>query len=117
MKYTIAGLLGVACALASQTAAAAPTEAEPYAIFKCDRGRELAIQFVIRDAVFVAVVNSGGSEHALPIQETVDLSDPQIVWSDGVRTLTWTAGVRLMWMDGGSSDHLMCGRAEHEHRH
>jgi hypothetical protein len=45
------------------------------------------------------------------------LSDPQIVWSDGVRTLTWTAGVRLMWMDGGSSDHLMCGRAEHEHRH
>jgi hypothetical protein len=31
-----------------------------------------------------------------------------------VRTLVWTSGVHLMWMDGGA-DHLMCGRAEHHH--
>jgi hypothetical protein len=111
MKLAIAGLIGLA--FAAQAAVAAPTDAEPRSLFKCDKGRELAIQFVIRDAVFVAVVDSGSGDHALPIQPAED-GEPQIVWSDGVRTLVWTSGVHLMWMDGGA-DHLMCGRAEHHH--
>ena len=111
MKLASIGLIGLA--FASQTAAAAPTELAPQAVFKCDQGRELAVQFVLRDAVFVAVVNAGKGDHALPIQPP-EGGDPQIVWSDGVRTLVWTSGVHLMWMDGGS-DHLMCGRGEHHH--
>jgi hypothetical protein len=119
MKLTLAGLAALAfasqAAFLVQSAAAAPTdpEPEPRAVFKCDKGRQLAIQFVLRDAVFVAVVNSGSGDHALPIVET-DISDPQIVWSDGVRMLVWTSGVHLVWMDE-NNDHLMCGREERHH--
>ena len=111
MKLAIAGLISLA--FVAQTAVAAPPEAEPHAVFKCDNGRELAVQFVTRDAVFVAVVNTGSGDHALPIQAS-ESSDPQVVWSDGVRTLVWTSGVHLMLMDGGNG-HLMCGRGEHHH--
>jgi hypothetical protein len=117
MKLTLAGLAALAfasqAAFLTQPAAAAPTDPEPRAVFKCDKGRQLAIQFVLRDAVFVAVVNSGSGDHALPILET-DISDPQIVWSDGVRMLVWTSGVHLMWMDE-NNDHLMCGREDRHH--
>jgi hypothetical protein len=111
MKLAITGLIGLA--FVSQTAGAEPPEAPPQALFKCDKGRELAVQFVMRDAVFVAVVNAGSGDHTLPVRPP-EGNDPQVVWSDGVRTLVWTAGVHLMWMDG-ASEHLMCGRGEHHH--
>jgi hypothetical protein len=37
----------------------------------------------------------------------------QVAWSDGEHSLTWSPGVRLMWM--ASDTHLMCGRGEHKH--
>ena len=37
----------------------------------------------------------------------------RILWSDGPHSLTWSPGVRLMWMSG--STHLMCGRSSHHH--
>ena len=37
----------------------------------------------------------------------------QVVWSDGERSLTWSPGVKLMWM--ASDAHLMCGRGGHKH--
>jgi len=36
----------------------------------------------------------------------------QVAWSDGEHSLTWSPGVRLMWM--GDDTHLMCGRGERE---
>ena len=80
--------------------------------FACDGDRQLKTRFESRRAQSFAVVDAGDGPHALPLQPW-DGGEPRITWSDGRRTLEWTAGVQLMWMDNGA--HLACGRAQHHH--
>ncbi len=80
--------------------------------FACDGDRSLRTRFESRRSVSVAVVDAGDGPHALPLLPW-DGAEPRITWSDGRRTLEWTSGVKLMWMDGPA--HLACGRAEHHH--
>lgn len=85
----------------------------PPGAFKCSDGGALVAQFESRPAGLVAVVDAGDGPHALPLRPW-DGGAPQVVWSDGQRTLTWSPGVQLMWMD--SSSHRMCG-GTHRHEH
>lgn len=80
--------------------------------FTCEGDRRLLAQFVSRDSHSTAIVDAGDGAHALALMPWAG-GDPQVSWSDGTRTLVWTAGVKLMWMDGPS--HLACGRAAHHH--
>jgi hypothetical protein len=82
-------------------------------VFKCDGSGELVAQFDTRGAQFVAIVDIGEGPHVLPLQPWKG-DVPQITWSDGKRTLTWSPGVQIMWMDGVV--HRACGRGgEHQH--
>ena len=83
-------------------------------IFKCDSGDELVARFDSRDSQFVAIVDPGdGRPDVLPIRPWTG-GPVEIVWSDGQRTLTWSPGVKIMWMDGAI--HRSCNRGG-EHRH
>ncbi|CAN5236201.1 hypothetical protein BH11PSE2_BH11PSE2_18110 [soil metagenome] len=112
----IAALIA-ACAFAAAPVLAAPIDAKKGAesegkLFKCEGGREMVAEFSTRGNEFVATVDTGEGEHVLTLKPgRIDV--PEITWSDGKRTLTWSAGVQLMFMDG--STHLMCGRGGHEH--
>lgn len=81
--------------------------------FKCAGGEELAIAFTSNQAGSVAVVALEGGRHALPIQP-LEPGPVRITWSDGAHTLVWSAGVKLMWMEGHDR-HLACGRGGHSH--
>ena len=82
-------------------------------VFKCEGATDLVAQFDTRGAQFVAIVDIGEGPHVLPLQPWKG-DIPQITWSDGKRTLTWSPGVQIMWMDG--SVHRACGRGgEHQH--
>jgi hypothetical protein len=81
--------------------------------FKCAGGEELAIIFTSDPAGSVAVVALEGGQHALAIQPP-EPGPVRITWSDGARTLVWSAGVQLMWMEGHER-HLSCGRGGHSH--
>lgn len=101
----------------SQPAQAAGSAAEPGRApartkFKCQSGGDLTAQFASRDDLFVAIVDAGDGPHALPAQP-FEGGPIRLTWSDGRRTLTWSPGVQIMWMDGAS--HRMCGRGEHKH--
>ena len=89
-----------------------PPQHAPASRFKCQDGGDLNAEFESRRAGLVAIVDAGDGPHALPLRPW-DGGEPRIIWSDGTRTLTWSPGVNLMWMDGAS--HRMCGRAEHRH--
>jgi hypothetical protein len=98
---------------AAQEAAGAPTSTRPVSTrFKCQDGGELSARFAIADTKLVAIVDSGDGPHALPVQPWS--GGPVVLkWTDGQRTLTWSPGVQIMWMDGAT--HRMCGRGEHKH--
>jgi len=93
--------------------AAGSADAPPVTRFKCADGGELHARFANRDARLVAIVDSGDGPHALPIQPWSGAGPVKLTWSDGQRTLTWSPGVQIMWMDGAA--HRMCGRGEHKH--
>ena len=80
--------------------------------FKCESGGDLTADFSSQDAILVATVDAGDGPHVLPMRQG-PYNVPELRWSDGQRTLVWTAGVQIMWMDG--SNHRMCGRGGHKH--
>jgi hypothetical protein len=81
--------------------------------FKCADGGDLTAQFASRDARLIAIVDSGDGPHALATVPWTGGGPVRLTWSDGKRTLTWSPGVQIMWMDGAF--HRMCGRGEHRH--
>jgi len=101
----------IAFLFAAAVGIASPAEPPPTR-FKCADGGELHARFANRDARLVAIVDNGDGPHALPIQPWAGTGPVRLTWSDGQRTLTWSPGVQIMWMDG--SIHRMCGRG-HQH--
>jgi hypothetical protein len=81
--------------------------------FKCQDGGDITAQFAARDARLVAIVDSGDGPHTLATVPWTGAGPVRLTWSDGRRTLTWSPGVQIMWMDGAA--HRMCGRGEHQH--
>ena len=77
-------------------------------LFHCAAGGSLLVQMVTKDENLVAVVDAGEGPTYLPLKPWLKGDPPQIVWTDGQRTLTWNPGVKLMWMDG--AQHRDCGR-------
>jgi len=85
----------------------APTESAGGSQFQCQGGETINLRLGTQRQDPIAAVSKDGRRHILALQPW-DGVTPQIVWTDGSHTLTWSAGVRLMWTDGG--DHLACGR-------
>jgi len=113
---------GAAMLIAMSVATAGPATAQPKAHdhavmpavtrFKCADGGDLTAEFASRDARLVAIVDSGDGPHTLATVPQTE-GPVRLTWSDGKRTLTWSPGVQIMWMDGAA--HRMCGRGSHEH--
>ena len=99
-----------AAVLSLSLAAAEPPPA--ITAFKCDGGRDLTAQFASRDARFVAIVDAGDGPHQLNYVPFTGGGPVKLTWTDGVRTLTWSPGVQIMFAD--ASGHRMCGRG-HSH--
>jgi len=106
-------VLALSCAPLGASAGGAVESARSGSVFKCSDGRELFARFTSQGAEAVAIVDAGDGPHVLPLRQGVP-NVPEITWSDGQRTMTWSIGVQIMWMDGPS--HLSCGRgAAHQH--
>jgi hypothetical protein len=60
-----------------------------------------------------AIVWLQGESYKLAHRPPAPGRPPEVVWSDGEHSLTWSPGVQLMWMS--ASTHLMCGRGGHKH--
>ena len=98
-----------ASAWVDETAAA---EAPPTR-FKCQTGADLSARFDARGPKLLMIVDAGDGPHALPIAPW-DGGAVRLTWTDGQRTLVWSPGVQIMWMDG--AEHRMCGGGmRHEH--
>lgn len=80
--------------------------------FQCEDGSKLVLTFDETGKGLDALVLLGGTVYRLPYMAP-EPGPAQVVWSDGDHSLTWSPGVRLMWM--GSDAHLMCGRGGHKH--
>lgn len=93
---------------------AQPSSAEPDrgASFRCDDGSKMVLDFAETGDGLAAMVWVRGVTYRLP-NLPPEPGPVQIVWSDGEHSLTWSPGVRLMWM--ASDTHLMCGRGDHKH--
>ncbi len=89
-----------------------PTEAPPTR-FKCHDGADLTARFDAHGPKLLMIVDAGDGPHALPITPW-DGGPVRLTWSDGQRTLVWSPGVQIMWMDG--AQHRMCGGGMH-HEH
>ena len=111
-----AGRLGAALALALFLPAAHSQTAEPTtgAAFSCDNGSRMVLSFRDSSEGLSAIVWLQGESYRLAHQPPARGGPPRVVWSDGEHSLTWSSGVRLMWMS--ASTHLMCGRGG-GHRH
>jgi hypothetical protein len=82
--------------------------------FKCQEGAgDLLARFDARGPRLLMIVDAGDGPHALPIRDW-DGGPVRLTWSDGQRTLIWSPGVQIMWMDG--AEHRMCGGGMH-HEH
>ncbi|MGZ6015389.1 MAG: hypothetical protein ACXWKO_08000 [Phenylobacterium sp.] len=81
--------------------------------FKCQTGADLSARFDARGPKLLMIVDAGDGPHALPITPW-DGGPVRLTWSDGQRTLVWSPGVQIMWMDG--AEHRMCGGGMH-HEH
>jgi hypothetical protein len=81
--------------------------------FKCQAGADLTARFDARGPKLLMIVDAGDGPHALPITPW-DGGPVRLTWSDGQRTLIWSPGVQIMWMDG--AEHRMCGGGMH-HEH
>jgi hypothetical protein len=104
----------VLLAFAPLAPALADTEKEPAtgAAFRCDNGSKLVLSFMDGNEGFSALIWLEGTNYRL-LHRPPEPGPVQVVWSDGEHSLTWSPGVRLMWMSG--STHLMCGRGGHQH--
>ena len=80
--------------------------------FQCEDGTKLELAFDLTGNGLDVLVTLRGAVHRLPYMEP-EPGPTQVVWSDGERSLTWSPGVKLMWM--ASDAHLMCGRGGHQH--
>ena len=83
--------------------------------FRCQDGGDLQAQFVTQGGRLVAIVDAfdGDGPHTLAWTPYTEGGPVKIVWSDGARTLTWSPGVQIMWME--ADVHRMCGRAGGHH--
>jgi hypothetical protein len=99
-----------ATALALSLTAAEPPPATT--AFKCQGGHDLTAQFASRGARLVAIVDAGDGPHDLTYVPFTGGGPVKLTWTDGVRTLTWSPGVQIMFVD--ASGHRMCGRG-HNH--
>ena len=81
--------------------------------FKCQAAADLTARFDARGPKLLMIVDAGDGPHALPITPW-DGGAVRLTWSDGQRTLVWSPGVQIMWMDG--AEHRMCGGGMH-HEH
>ena len=81
--------------------------------FKCQAAGDLTARFDARGPKLLMIVDAGDGPHALPITPW-DGGAVRLTWSDGQRTLVWSPGVQIMWMDG--AEHRMCGGGMH-HEH
>jgi hypothetical protein len=82
--------------------------------FTCQDGGDIVARFAVERGELVAIVDAfdGDGPHTLASQP-YGIAPVRLIWSDGRRTLTWSAGVQIMWMD--ASVHRMCGRAGGHH--
>lgn len=89
---------------------------EDGAAFVCENGAKMVLAFADSDADadsgITALVWLHGETFRLPYLPP-EPGPVQVAWGDGEHELTWSPGVRLMWM--GKREHLMCGRGEHKH--
>lgn len=79
--------------------------------FGCQDGSLLVLDFEDSEAGLSAVVSVHGAVYRLPVRPR-EPGLVQVMWSDGAHSLSWSSGVRLMWM--AEATHLMCGRS-HKH--
>lgn len=94
----------------AQGSAPAPEEGSAFA---CDDGGKLILSFAETGKGVAAHVWLRGVTYRLAYLPP-EPGPVQIVWSDGEHSLTWSPGVRLMWMSNDT--HLMCGRSGgHKH--
>jgi hypothetical protein len=104
---------GAFVALALASAQALAQEPTSGAAFQCDNGGRLVLSFMDSEEGLSALIWLQGASYKLAHQPPARGGPPRVVWSDGEHSLTWSSGVRLMWMSG--STHLMCGRGGHRH--
>jgi hypothetical protein len=79
--------------------------------FRCEDGSKLVLSFADPGSMDATVWLKGES-YSLSFVPP-EPGPTQILWSDGEHSLTWSPGVRLMWMAAGA--HVMCGRGGHQH--
>jgi hypothetical protein len=82
--------------------------------FNCQDGGAINYRFATERGKLVAIVDAfdGYGPHTLAARPYAG-PPVELVWSDGHRTLTWSPGVQIMWMDEGA--HRMCGGGMHHH--
>ncbi|MEQ1783272.1 MAG: hypothetical protein ABMA14_18105 [Hyphomonadaceae bacterium] len=78
--------------------------------FACEDSSRMVLNFADVASGVDAIVSIHGDTFRLPALPNIP-GVAEINWSDGANSLTWSTGVRLMWMSG--STHLMCGRSHH----
>ena len=104
----MAAALCLAGAAYAQPTTAAPEEG---ATFQCSDGTKMVLSFVEAGDSVAAKVWVHGASWSLPYLPP-EPGPVQVAWSDGEHSLTWSPGVRLLWM--AANTHLMCGRT-HQH--
>ena len=87
-------------------------EVGPAKRFNCQDGGSILYRFETQRGQLVAIVDAfdGYGPHTLASRPYA-LAPVRLIWSDGQRTLTWSPGVQIMWMD--ASVHRMCGGGHH----
>ena len=105
----IAAILAIGPAAQAQPPIAEPTEGSS---FQCSDGSKMVLSFAETGDGIAALVWLRGVNYRLDYLPP-EPGPVQVAWSDGEHELTWSPGVRLMWM--ASDTHLMCGRGEHKH--
>jgi hypothetical protein len=103
------GAVGVA---AAQAGSNDQDDTGPAKRFNCQDGGSILYRFETQRGQLVAVVDAfdGFGPHTLSAKP-YSVAPVRLIWSDGQRTLTWSPGVQIMWMD--SSVHRMCGGGHH----
>ena len=105
--------LAAALCLSPCALAQGPTDApEDGPAFQCSDGSKMVLTFAETGEGLAALVWVHGVSYRLAYIPP-EPGPVQVAWSDGEHELTWSPGVRLMWM--ASDTHLMCGRGEHKH--
>ena len=106
-------VLAAALAIGPAALAQPPTDApDDGAAFQCSDGSKMVLSFAETGDGIAALVWLHGASFRLDYLPP-EPGPVQVAWSDGEHSLTWSPGVRLMWM--GDDTHLMCGRGEHKH--